>query len=397
MKKILITFLILSVVSIGLFGFFGSADAAWYDGTWNYRIKITIDNTKVDADLTDFPIYVNLDDLPDATFWANVKANCADVRITTSDEVTEVPREIVVCNTGTKTGEMHFKGSPLNATDTVFYIYYGNSAATEPAANATYGSQNVWTSSFQAVYHLQQDPSGNGVDAVLDSTSNAYHTTPFGSPVNGTGKLAGNAITFAAVDDQLKDTDQVWADANNAITVSVWSNFASADTAQQATLFRYTTSGNERNSAHAPWASTDYWDFGTCCTSPGRISGSNTAYDDKYSLFHFTGGANHEIYIDGASRYAAGSSDSPTGALTGFAIGSGIDTEWHKGTLDEFRVATVERTSTWISTEYNNQNSPSTFYSLTAQETPPSTAETSIPIRINNGGIRINNGGIIIK
>jgi len=342
---------------------------AWYNASWGYRVKVTVLNTKVDADLTDFPVYVNLADLP-AGFHTNVnQTDGRDIRVTKADGTTEVPREVVTYVSASDTGELHFKGDVLNATDVDFYIYYGNAGASEPAGNATYGSQNVWTNSYQAVYHLQQDPSGNGIDAVTDSTSNAYHLTPSGAPVLGTGKLGGKGIVFDGSNDQLKDTDQVWADASNAITVSLWSNFASADTAQNATIFRYTTVGNERNSAHAPWSSTNYWDFGTCCSSPGRVSISNTPYDDKYSKYDFTGGADHAIFIDGVSRVAAGSSDAPTGALTGLAIGSGIDTEYHKGTLDEFRVSTVERTSTWISTEYNNQNSPATFFTVGSQET----------------------------
>jgi hypothetical protein len=38
------------------------------------------------------------------------------------------------------------------------------------------------------------------------------------------------------------------------------------------------------------------------------------------------------------------------------------------GKLDEFRVSNTARTASWIQTEYNNQNNPSTFYTVGLQE-----------------------------
>jgi hypothetical protein len=34
------------------------------------------------------------------------------------------------------------------------------------------------------------------------------------------------------------------------------------------------------------------------------------------------------------------------------------------GGLDEVRISNIVRSAAWISTEYNNQSSPSTFYSV---------------------------------
>jgi len=343
----------------------------WYNNNWKYRVKVTILASKVAVDEVDYPVYVDLSTLP-AGFHTNVnQTDARDIRVTTDDEETEVPREVVFYDSATDTGELHFKGDVDGDVNTDFWIYYGNSAATEPAVDATYGSQNVWTNSYQAVYHLQQDPSGNGAGAVKDSTANAYHLTPSGSPILGTGKLSGKGITFDGADDQLKDTDQVWLNTDNAITVQMWNNFAAADGAQQATIYRYAnTPSGERNSAHAPWANAIYFDFGDLAVN-GRITGTYTPYDDKYSLIHLVsnGTTFRAIYIDGVVRYSnAVSADNPDADQTGLAIGSGIDAEYHKGTLDEFRVSTVARTANWITTENNNQSSPSTFYEVGTEE-----------------------------
>jgi len=355
-------------------GVFNAPASTWYSGSWAYRVKVTVSAAQVDADLTDFPVYVDLSTLP-ADFHTHVKTDGSDIRVTSADGVTEIPREVVAYDSGADTGEMHFKAPAIsNTVDTDFYIYYGNAGASEPAINATYGAENVWTNSYKAVYHMQQDPSGNGAGAVKDSTANANHLTPSGAPVLGTGKLGGRGIVFDGTDDQLKDTDQVWPNANNAITVQMWNNFASADDAANRTVYRYTTTGGgRRNSAHAPWSGEAYFDFGDLAGN-GRINGSYTAYDDKYSLLHFVsnGTTSRRIYIDGVVRYNNDTTaDAPDADQTGLAIGSGIDTEYHKATLDEVRISTVARSADWIDAENTNQATPGTFYAVGSEESNP--------------------------
>ena len=44
---------------------------------------------------------------------------------------------------------------------------------------------------------------------------------------------------------------------------------------------------------------------------------------------------------------------------------SSIGSRQYTGYMDELRIASVIRSADWILTEYNNQNSPSTFYTVT--------------------------------
>ena len=41
------------------------------------------------------------------------------------------------------------------------------------------------------------------------------------------------------------------------------------------------------------------------------------------------------------------------------------------GSIDEARVTKIARSVGWLSTEYNNQNNPSTFYSVGSEESQP--------------------------
>ena len=53
---------------------------AWYDPAGTYRFKVTIDNTKVEADLT-LDVLITEANVP-AGFWSHVKSDGADIVVT---------------------------------------------------------------------------------------------------------------------------------------------------------------------------------------------------------------------------------------------------------------------------------------------------------------------------
>jgi len=151
---------------------------AWLSG-WAYRIELTIDSTKVDNDLVDFPVMI---DVPAAVFNRfSADSDRKKIAVTTSDGTTQCYVEIEYWDHASQKGFLHTKiPSILAASDTTIYLYY-DAAQSE---NTTYvgdtgnaAAQNVWDSDFALVYHCAQDPSG-GSGCVLDSTSNANHGTP---------------------------------------------------------------------------------------------------------------------------------------------------------------------------------------------------------------------------
>ncbi|KKS83322.1 MAG: hypothetical protein UV60_C0044G0005 [Parcubacteria group bacterium GW2011_GWA2_43_11] len=56
------------------------ASSDWYDDAWSGRIAITVNQTYVDEDLTDFPIFVDLADMG-TSFWSAVNSDAGDVRV----------------------------------------------------------------------------------------------------------------------------------------------------------------------------------------------------------------------------------------------------------------------------------------------------------------------------
>jgi hypothetical protein len=164
-----------------------SGPATWYDTDWQYRKQITVQSAEVDANVSNFPVYVDLADLG-ADFFSNVNADGGDIRVTNSGGVTEMPREVVDISTGGQTGELHFRADSLSSSaNTSFYIYYGNSGASDYAVTATYGRNNVWSNSYEAVYHLEEETAGTGTaNLYVDSTGNGYDGD---DQVSATGQL----------------------------------------------------------------------------------------------------------------------------------------------------------------------------------------------------------------
>ncbi len=328
---------------------------------WTNRVKITVDNTKVDADLTDFPVYVNLNNLP-STFFDIVLSNGTDIKVTTSDEETNCPRELVAIDTVADTGELWFKAPTLNnATDTVFYIYYGKAAGGETNNTAT------WETNFKAVYHN----SDATTSTVSDSTSNANtgNKTGAGEPVEAAGKI-GKAQTFDGTNDRITATDSTSINAafTGDFTVSMW--FKTAATLTDKVIWKRTDNlKGYMQLSHYPTAGT----FRLYDGSGGDLDAlDTTATNLNNDAWRYVAaqrsGDTLNFFVDGAAsgtrtRVAGTSADS------NLFIGFDGTSRFIAMALDEFRVAATARAVTWINTEYNNQNSPSTFYTVGAQET----------------------------
>lgn len=351
---------------------------AWLSG-WNYRVKVTVLATKVDADLTDFPVYVDLSDLP-AGFHTNIKAGGVDIRVTTSDGETEVPREVVFYDADTDTGELHFKGNIDSDTDTDFYIYYGNSGASDYAVDATYGRNNVW-SDYEGVWHLQEAVNTNS-DGYVDSTGNGNNGTGVSMAISEpNGKLSGNAQELDGSADYIECGDVLDLSTND-MTIQGWAYCDEADASNsQFIVSKSKASAQSYRYGVRIGANSNY--LGLFFQGNGGsdvIINGTTNVIGGWHLGHFVfdRSANGTVYTDGGDAQSGSISswDSLDFQSTNpFRIGAYTASDntgiWapFDGKLDEIRIRFSVLSSTWVSTEYNNQSSPSTFLDIGSQET----------------------------
>jgi hypothetical protein len=352
--------------------------ANWYDEDWSNRKAITIDKDKVSgaANLSDFPVYFDLSTIPEeSNFWTAVKADGGDIRITTSDGETEVPREIVVIDTTAKTGEIHFKGTLSHDADTVFYIYYGNSEASDYAVDHALGRNNVW-SDYEAVYHLQ-DASGqtDAIDSTGSNDGEANNERVF----QGTGKIEKGA-DFSGGNDRIDATFNY--DVTTPITINVWANrLTSTQSFARVIDFHNHHISTDTTGATMRFRIRD-----------GTYTTSAVSTNTWYMLTLTFDGTDAEAFVNGDSigSVAVGTTTGTRDLVIGDS--STINTYWG-GLIDEIGIWSRALTAGEITTRYNNQNSPSTFYGVGAEESAgpppfnPPTVTTSDPENITRTNV----------
>jgi hypothetical protein len=86
-----------------------------------------------------------------------------------------------------------------------------------------------------------------------------------------------------------------------------------------------------------------------------RTGAALIAYEDGNLADRNPGGSSGDLSQGYPLRLASNCATHPNGLM-------------FTGTLDEVRVSKTARSADWVKTEYNNQNSPSSFYALGGEE-----------------------------
>jgi hypothetical protein len=183
-------------------------DCYLYDPWWNssfiFKRKLTIEQELIDADLTNFTIAVELNS---SNFnFTRIQADGDDVRFVNSAEATELPYELEFINS---THAVYWVLIPTidDAVDTDIYMYYGHSGAT--AGNNTYGT---WDTDYEAVYHL---------GSTSNSGSNTYALTNTGTVDTITGML-GNAYGYSGTNEYSATATSATIDGGEVRLLTFW-------------------------------------------------------------------------------------------------------------------------------------------------------------------------------
>ncbi len=241
-------------------------------------------------------------------------------------------------------------------------MLYGNSNISSSQENIS----AVWDNNYKAVYHMSEDPAGTAPQ-ILDSTINSADGSSVGTMTSGDialGKI-GNAVDFDGADDYI-DMGNPFSLSTGGITICSWIKMNTPQAAAYSQIVAKSTGGSV------------FWDFYTIGTGSLGMSIVVDAYKEiwppigttnfRYVCGVYNGAANVNLYIDGtdlggSTNPWSGSRSADTG--TNLTIGS---PNWYfKGIIDEVRILDTVRSTNWIATEYNNQNSPATFYSIGAE------------------------------
>ncbi len=195
------------------------------------KIKLTIDNTKIDNDLTDFPVNVSLSssagqtsfDVTDVFDTLVIYGNRKRIYAVDSG-INELFTEIERWDQDNEEANLWVKVPTVYAsTGTVLYLYYSATIDDQTAYTGDVGdvpAQNVWDDYFTAVWHMSQDPVG-GTDCIIDSTGSGTHGTPDGAMDSNDlvdGKI-GKGIDFDGSNDLINCGTNAANDTTEALTV----------------------------------------------------------------------------------------------------------------------------------------------------------------------------------
>jgi hypothetical protein len=349
--------------------------------TYTYHRAITLKHVQVpNTDQTNFPVLFNTTDplLKTVANGGHVMNSSGFDIIFTSDAAgqNKLDHEIESYNpaTGQFTAWIRIP-SLSHATDTVIYLFYGNSGVTTSQENKT----GVWDASYKGVWHLSEI-SGQHKDA----TSNVNNTTSVNAFTQGSaGGIADGA-------DEMRTTANMAAVGTRAsltlaqspFTLSAWVKgiaFGStahtviwdAATQQQDVVLSVTNDKvklgyGSANLAGATSISNDVWHY-LAATCTDRSGGNGTC----------------QVYLDGVLDGSANTSSLATATEQNVYLGGDpFFGQYLNGTLDEARISVgVARSADWLKTEYNNLFSPSTFFSLGAESGgSPGTPLQFVPI-----------------
>ncbi|RPJ14842.1 MAG: DUF2341 domain-containing protein, partial [Deltaproteobacteria bacterium] len=342
-----------------------SAEAAY-----GYRKKITLQGSKMNGSLSGFPVLVNIasdNDLRTAVNGGHVQnSNGYDITFRDSDGTTQLAHQVekYIAITGQLIAWVKVP-SLAAGTNKDIYIYYGDNTITSSTENKT----AVWDSSYKGVWHLN--------NSLLDSTANNNNGSSGNVDAGDTKQgIIGDGVDFTPQDgthEIIQVNDSSTLTLPNDFTLQAWAKFDSVSSNQN--LFYKQHNGDPWFTYYffaAPNKLTMIWKTSTGGSYQiGDWDGTCTlAAGNWYHIAFTRSGTNAGIYVNGN---LCESQSNWSGTTRDGDDKLNLGANWTGGTapdavLDEIRVSESARSQNWLKTEYNNQSSPSTFYTIGAEE-----------------------------
>jgi hypothetical protein len=122
---------------------------------FSHVATLAIAGGTVGSNLTAFPLYVDLEDMP-ASLWTGAKEDGGDIRVYASDGTTQLAFDLFIYEPHNEKGAM-FVRTDISTSGTTIVIKWGDAALSRLAINATYGRNAVWAD-YDAVSLCGEDP-----------------------------------------------------------------------------------------------------------------------------------------------------------------------------------------------------------------------------------------------
>ncbi len=314
---------------------------------WQYRKKITFDNTNsnlgvTSENLTNFPVLIKLDSGSDIDY-SKIQDEGQDLRFSDSDG-TVLNYEIEKWDeAGSSYVWVSVPQINSNSDTDFIYTYYGNSGATDDQ-NAT----SVWNSNYKMVQHLEET-SGTTTD---DSTTNNNDGSKVSStePSPTTSGQIGSAQTFDGLNDFIQTP---FAPSGfTAISFSVWANLTAVGSYPM--VMSYGTNGDNVTELRYQGGS-GYIEFVRRSDNVGVLGNANLSGTGWHYFVGTTNGTTFSLYKDGVlvNSYTGAHN---INAATTLRLGQRSDGSYFfTGSIDEARVADSVLTPAWVAASYKSE------------------------------------------
>ncbi|WNJ16722.1 DUF2341 domain-containing protein [Pontibacter sp. G13] len=342
-------------------------------GSFTFARTITIHASEVSgsADLMDFPVLIKdtIPELRHTSYGGNV-SSMAGFDIAFVDSVG---------------GSLSFQTERYDPTigewigwvripvlsyiqDTEIRILFGNASATGSLASAT-----TWNSCYQGRWHMDGD-AGLAGPQLGDGTANGFDGTANGGMTNA-DRIEG-PIGYASYFDGSDDYYEISGNLipGGVFTLSAWIRSEQADDSWHG--FMGNSSGGTNQRAPSLWMrqyNRIHGGFGDGSGWRSWITPDSVMTDGE-GIWHYVvstfDGTNYTLYIDGLQVYNSTGQAGYIPTATNFRYIGRVD-NYFQGGIDEVSVCSSPHDADWILTEYRNQASPETFYTLGTVATLP--------------------------
>jgi len=354
-----------------ILSFRGYAFSYTADGfDFQYRKDITIDYTKIDANLSYFPVLIKLNS-SNIDFSHFLQADGSDIRFSAAidgggnatgdlldyererfekgNEVAEIWVEIPLVNSG---------------SDTTFYMFYGNNSCPDGEdIEHTWdgGTDASPLNNYIGVWHLDETGA-----TVYDSTSNSYDGSVTGASPNSSSYIAGG---YDFVREPDTDYIEMLGTANGLqlidFTAEAWTKTPDSNIPDDY----YTVTQSLYCDGIESWAlniadDTGYEDKARFTTvesdTQTRVFGSVVTGNQWHYLAGVRTATQLLIYVDDSPANSV-DDDRPGQVIqssANIAIGSAVcaTTDDFNGTIDEVRISNIARPPEWVKASYHSGN-----------------------------------------
>ncbi len=334
---------------------YGGKTSPWPNGFF-HRKKITINYTKVSGAQVNFPMLFSVIDAD----LAVCQSSGNDILFTSSDARTKLDHEIerFVVASGTLIAWVRIP-SLSASVNTEIYIYYD-----QPSASSQQNPTGVWNSGFKAVYHMNDLTTSTIKDSTgLTTASKTSANNPIEADAKiGKGQLANGNDRITASQTQ----------PNTAFSVSFWLYVDASQTGSPVPFTKmvnynadgiyFTTYYNTSANILVCMVNRDSGLYGRSITGLGE------------GAYYFCGISFNpstlalRVFKNGTYQGQTIVPGGPAQLNAAIRIMAGTSAEYLKGLVDEVQWSAETLSDGWFLTNYNTQNSPSTFFSVGAKE-----------------------------